>query len=106
MRAAEGDAAAAKALQAMSPGERSMSSAELAWRAAGGDERAQQALDQLQRLRTPPRTGRRKDRTIPEPGPADHPTTYRGEQFQGKGRSAPVEDEDDLPKIKSFRRVK
>jgi hypothetical protein len=111
MQAAEGNAAAAEALRMMSPGERSMTSAELAWRSSGSGpdaERAQQALDQLQRLRTPPRTGRRKDRTIPEPGPADHPTTYRGETFQGRGRSTPEADEDPeaLPRIKSFRRVK
>jgi hypothetical protein len=109
MQAAQGDAEAATALQMMSPGERSMTSAELAWRASGGDQRAQQALEALQQLRTPPRSGRRKERTIPEPGPADHPTTYRGPQFQGKGGSAPVDDtegEADLPRIRSFKRIR
>jgi hypothetical protein len=106
IQAAQGDADAQRALELMSPGERSMSSAELAWRAAAGDQRAQQALEQLQRLRTPPRSGRRKERTIPEPGPADHPTTFRGETFQGKGRSAPGADEDELPVVKGFRRIR
>jgi hypothetical protein len=105
MQAAQGDAEAQRALELMSAGERSMSSAELVWRAAGGDQRAQQALEHLQGLRTPPRSGRRKERTIPEPGPGDHPTTYRGSSFQGKG-SAVEEDEDDLPKVRAFRRVR
>jgi hypothetical protein len=106
MQAAQGDADAAEALKMMSPGERSMTSAELAWRSANGDTKAAEALDQLQRLRTPVRTGRRKERTVPQGAPGSDPTTYRGEQFQGRGGSAPVDDEDELPKIKSFRRIK
>jgi hypothetical protein len=55
-----------------------------------------------------PRTS--SGRRIPVPGPGDHPTTHRGKAFTGKGTSPlppnPEEEDDDLPKIKGFRRVR
>jgi hypothetical protein len=106
IQAAQGDAAAQHALELMGPGQRSMTSAELSWRASGGDQRAADALERLQQLRTPPRTGRRKERTIPQGAPGDDPTTYRGESLQGQGRFSGEDEETALPKIKSFKRIR
>jgi tetratricopeptide (TPR) repeat protein len=97
-----------------------MNLARLGYLAAGDPndpetQRAQQALAELRALRQTgvprepgsgggrarPRSGRRQ----PVPG-APGPETFSGEAYEGRGTSPPAEPEPELPKIKSFRRVR